>query len=169
MCTVCEFLMKKHDIIVLLDIDNTLFNTVKLKASNLTNFELFDEVKETLSRLAKIATLGILSQGEIAFQNKKLETTQIKDYFLAEHTHIVEYKLDVMHEILGKYKGNAKVYFIDDWLDMLRAAKKADPKVFTVWMKRGEYANTQKEHSDFTPDAVVENLKEVVPLISSGV
>jgi len=160
--------MKKSDIIILLDIDNTLFNTVKLKKSKLTSFELYDEVKDTLKSLAKIATLGILSQGEIAFQNKKLETTQIKDYFLAEHTHIVEYKLDVMHEILGKYKGQAHVYFIDDWLDMLRAAKKADPNVFTIWMKRGEYANSQEEHSDFTPDAVVENMQEVVPLIKTG-
>ena len=157
--------MKKTDIIILLDIDNTLFNTVKLKASNLTHFELFEEVKETLEQLAKVATLGILSQGEIAFQNKKLEKTQIKDYFLSEHTHIVAYKLDVMEEILEKYKGKAKVYFIDDWLDMLRAAKKIDPSVSTIWMKRGEYADLQEEHSDFTPDAIVENLRDVIPLI----
>jgi phosphoglycolate phosphatase-like HAD superfamily hydrolase len=159
--------MEKSDIIILLDIDNTLFNTVKLKESNLTTFELFDEVKETLKKLAPVATLGILSQGQIAFQNKKLEMTEIKHYFLSEHTHIVEYKLEVMQEILGKYKGKAKVYFIDDWLDMLRAAKKTDPSVFTIWMKRGEYANSQEAHSDFTPDAVVENLREVIPLIKA--
>jgi len=157
--------MEKTDIIVLLDIDNTLFNTVKLKASSLTHFELYEEVKDTLKKLAPIATLGILSQGEIAFQNKKLETTEIKHYFLSEHTHIVEYKLDVMQEILEKYKGKAKIYFIDDWLDMLRAAKKVDPSVYTVWIKRGEYADSQKEHSDFTPDAVIENLQELIPLI----
>ena len=158
-------LMNNPDIVVLLDIDNTLFNTVKLKESNLTKFELYDEVKETLKELAKVATLGILSQGEIAFQNKKLETTQIKNYFLSEHTHIAEFKIDVMQEILSKYKGKAKVFFIDDWLDMLRAAKKTDPSVYTVWMKRGEYAHSQEKLSDFTPDAVVENMQEVIPLI----
>src|SRR5258707_12628421 len=65
--------MKKTDIIVLLDIDNTLFNTEKLKNTNLSHFELYDEVKDTLSELAKIATLGIISQGDIAFQTKKFE------------------------------------------------------------------------------------------------
>jgi phosphoglycolate phosphatase-like HAD superfamily hydrolase len=165
MSTVCVLIMKNRDIIVLLDIDNTLFNTVKLKESNLTHFELYDEVKDALKELATSATLGILSQGEIAFQNKKLETTQIKQYFLSDHTHIVENKLDVMQEILGKYKGKAKVFFIDDWVDMLRAAKKIDPNVFTIWMKRGEYANVQKKHSDFTPDAVVEDLHDVISLI----
>src|SRR6266700_3843097 len=110
MFTVCVLLMKKSDIIILLDIDNTLFNTVKLKESNLTTFELFDEVKDTLKKLSAFATLGVLSQGEIAFQNKKLETTKIKSYFLSEHTHIVEYKLEVMKDILQRYKDNAKVY-----------------------------------------------------------
>jgi FMN phosphatase YigB (HAD superfamily) len=159
--------MEKTEKIILLDIDNTLFNTVKLKASNLTHFELFEEVNETLEQLAKIATLGILSQGEIAFQNKKLEKTKIKEYFLSEHTHIAEYKIDVMKEILGKYKGKAKVYFVDDWIEMLRVAKKTDPSVFTIWMKRGEYADSQDE-SSFTPDAVIENLREVVPLIKAS-
>jgi len=159
--------MNKNNIIVLLDIDNTLFNTVKLKDSNLTQFELFDEVKDTLSELAKIATLGILSQGEIAFQNKKLDETNIQDYFSQEHKHIVEYKIEVMKEILGLYTHKAKVFFIDDWLDGLRAAKIVDPSVFTIWMKRGEYADSQLAHSDFTPDAVVKNLKEIIPLINS--
>ncbi len=157
--------MIKNDIVVLLDIDNTLFNTVKLKESHLTKFELYDEVKETLKKLAPLATLGILSQGEIAFQNKKLDLTEIKHYFLSDHTHIVEDKLDVMQEILEKYKGKAKVYFVDDWLDMLRAAKKVDPNVITIWIKRGEYADSQAEHSDFTPDAIVKNLKDIIPLI----
>jgi len=158
--------MKKSDIIVLLDIDNTLFNTEKLKKSNLTVFELYDEVTDTLDQLSGIATLGIFSQGEIAFQNKKLQETNIQQYFATEHKHIVEYKIEVMKEILGLYTHKARVYFIDDWLEGLRVAKKSDPSVFTIWIKRGQYAQTQKEHADFTPDAVVEKLHEVIPLIS---
>jgi len=160
--------MKKTDTIILFDIDNTLFNTQKLKSSKLTIFELYDEVKDSLDKLANIATLGLLSQGEIAFQNKKLEKTEIKKYFSQEHKHIVEYKLDVMRDILQLYKNKAKIYFIDDWLTGLREAKKTDPSVITIWMKRGEYANTQEKHSDFEPDAVVTNLNEVVKLISSS-
>ena len=155
----------KSDIIILFDVDNTLFNTEKLKKSELKTFELYDEVKETLEKFSKIATLGIFSQGEIAFQNKKLEVTNIKDYFAEEHKHIVEYKIEVIEDILGKYKSNAKVFFVDDWVDMLRLAKKYDPSIFTIWMKRGQYANMQKSYADFMPDAIVENLREVVPFV----
>ena len=157
--------MKKSDIIILFDIDNTLFNTERLKQSKLTVFELFDEVKESLDELSKVATLGLFSQGEIAFQNKKLQKTEIENYFSQEHRHIVEYKLTVMREILQIYKNKAKIYFVDDWLTGLKEAKKIDPSVFTIWMKRGEYAHTQEKHTDFKPDAVVTNLKEVVNLI----
>lgn len=157
--------MIKQDKIVLFDIDNTLFNTEKFKKSDLTTFEVYDEVKETLEKLKNVATLGLFSQGEIAFQNKKLHQTDIKNYFAEEHTHIVEYKLDVLEDILSRYKSNAKVFFVDDWLSILHEAKKSDPSIFTIWMKRGEYAHSQTIHSDFTPDAIVENLRDVIPLI----
>ena len=117
----------KPDTIILFDIDNTLFNTVQLKKSNLTVFTLFDEVEATLEELSRIATLGIFSQGEVAFQKKKLNETNISQYFFEEHTHIVQYKVDVMNEVLGQYKG-AKIFFIDDWVDMLRMAKRQIPR-----------------------------------------
>lgn len=157
--------MKKSDIIVLFDIDNTLFNTQALKKSDRTIFELYEEVKDTLDELSQIATLGIFSQGEIAFQERKLNETNIEHYFSEEHTHIVEYKIDLMKTILQKYKGKGKLYFIDDLLEVLKVAKKSDPSVVTIWIKRGEYATTQEEHSDFTPDAVVIDIREVIPLI----
>ncbi len=160
--------MIKNDIIVLLDIDNTLFNTEKLKKSDLTLFELYDEVRDTLTKLSKVATLGIFSQGEIAFQNKKLQETNIQHYFSEEHKHIVEYKIGVMQEVFEKYKNKRKVFFIDDWLDILHAAKKTDPSVFTIWIKRGQYAHTQEERIDFTPDAIVKNLKDILPFITTS-
>jgi len=158
----------KSNIVILFDIDNTLFNTEKLKKSELKTFELYEEVKKTLEKLSKIATLGLFSQGEIAFQNKKLEVTNIKDYFTDEHKHIVKYKIDVIEDTLQRYKGNTKVFFVDDWVDMLRLAKKFDPSIFTIWMKRGQYATMQKSYADFTPDAVVETLTEVVPLVDTN-
>src|ERR1700689_525668 len=96
--------MKKSEIIILFDIDNTLFNTLRLKDSNLTVFESYKEVNDTLEKLSRIATLGILSQGEVAFQKKKLNETKIAQYFFEEHTHIVQFKIDVMKEVFEKYK-----------------------------------------------------------------
>lgn len=159
--------MKKPEIIILFDIDNTLFNTVELKQSNFSVFSLYDEVENTLEELSSIATLGIFSQGEVAFQKKKLMETKIAQYFFEEHTHIVQYKTEVMHDVLKKYSG-AKIFFIDDWVDILRTAKKINPSVFTVWIKRGEYVKEQKEFSDFSPDAVIENLRELTPLIKKS-
>ena len=165
MSIVSVFLMK-NEIIILFDIDNTLFDTEKLKQTDLSTFELYDEVNDMLAKLAKIATLGIFSQGDIAFQNKKLNKTNIQHYFSDEHKHIVEYKLAVMEEVLQKYKNKAKVYYIDDWLEMLQKAKQVDPSVFTIWMKRGEYASVQQAKDDFSPDAVVETVRDIIPLIA---
>lgn len=158
--------MKKSDNIVLLDIDDTLFNTEQLKESEFTRYELYDEVKNALSLLSQIATLGIFSQGEIAFQKKKLRKTTIDHYFSEEHLHIVDYKVGVVDEVLRLYSDKANVFFIDDRLEGLHEAKKSNPSVFTIWMKRGRYVATQEEHADFTPDAVIKNLAEAIPLIA---
>lgn len=160
--------MKTSDIVILLDIDNTLFNTLKLKNSNLTIYEVYDEVVDTLEELSKIAELGIFSQGEVAFQKRKLQKTNISHYFFEEHTHIVEYKIGVIKEVFKKYHNVKKVFFVDDWLDILHAAKQIDPSVFTIWIKRGEYADVQNKLSNFTADATIKNLKEVIPFISSS-
>lgn len=165
MCTVSILKTMKPDTIILFDIDNTLFNTAQLKQSNLTIFTLYKEVESTLEELSRVATLGIFSQGEVAFQKKKLNETKIAQYFFEEHTHIVQYKVDVMKEVFDTYKGS-KIFFIDDWIDMLRMAKKVDSSVFTIWITRGEYKNEQKEFSDFTPDAVIVNLQEAVAIIN---
>jgi len=158
--------MKKSDIIVLLDIDDTLFNTEKLKNSHYIKFDLYEDVIEALSELAKTATLGIFSQGEIAFQKKKLQKTNINHYFSEEHIHIVEYKVGVVEEVLSSYSKKGKVFFIDDRLESLYMAKKETPSVFTIWMKRGRYADIQEEKTDFTPDATVKNLREIIPLVT---
>ena len=168
MCIVCVLLMTNPDIIVLFDIDNTLFNTTKFKESEHSLFELYEEVEEILETIAKVATLGIFSQGEVAFQKKKLEETNIARYFFEEHTHIVQYKLEVMKEVFEKYKSKAKIYFIDDWLDSLRLAKEAEPSVFTIWMKRGEYVASQEQQISFKPDAAGKNLQEIIPLIKNN-
>jgi len=166
MSIACVLIMKKSDVVILFDIDNTLFNTEKLKQTDLTTFELYDEVKEMLSELANVATLGIFSQGQIAFQNKKLLETNIHHYFSEEHKYIVDDKLETIKGVLSQYKNKAKIIVIDDFLEGLRFAKRHDPSIFTIWMKRGEYAHLQKEYSDFVPDAVIENLNDIVSIIA---
>ncbi|SRR6266403_3914704 len=160
--------MQKSKKIILFDIDNTLFNTLRLKQSDLKIFSLYDEVYATLEELSKIADLGIFSEGEIGFQQKKLHQTNIEKYFLKEHTHIFPEKIKALEETFKKYKKTDKLFLVDDKLSILPPIKKDFPSVFAIWIKRGEYALSQKEIEGFSPDAVVESLKDIVPLIANS-
>lgn len=150
--------------IILFDIDYTLFDTFFFKKSKLLEHKIYEEVIDVLDNLSKIAILGIFSEGDIDFQRTKIKETKIEKYFEQENIHIVLNKLDKLRGILNKYK-NRKTFFVDDKLSILFAAKNMYPEVFVVWVKRGFYAENQKELPGFKPDAQVENLSEVVRIV----
>ena len=79
--------------IVLFDIDYTLFDTDHFKKSALTKHKIYEEVRDVLEKLSKIAMLGIFSEGNLEFQRKKLNQTGIEGYFKKDNTHIVLNKL----------------------------------------------------------------------------
>lgn len=158
--------MKKQKI-VLFDIDYTLFDTDSFKKTNLQKHSVYDEVYDVLNQVSKKARLGIFSEGELEFQKEKLTKTKIKQYFKQKHTHIVEEKDTKLAEILLRYKDN-RLFLVDDKLTILYKAKKLMPSIFTIWIKRGIYAKSQKPIDNFSPDATIENLKQVVTIIGSG-
>ena len=151
--------------IILLDIDYTIFDTSLFKKTNLEKYELYEEVYDTLQKLSNLAKLGVFSEGELAFQKRKLEKTKIEHFFHNEHIHIVLKKDDVIKEILSKYSKKEKVIIVDDRLLILYEIKKRIPVIYTIWMKRGAYAMNQTPIEAFNPDATVENLQEIIPLI----
>lgn len=161
--------MTKSKKIVLFDIDNTLFNTLRFKSTNFEIFSIYEDVIETLTELTTVADLGIFSEGDLAFQKQKLLETNIENYFLKEHMHIVPEKISAIEALVKKYKSqqNAQVFLIDDKLPILPVIKKDFPSIFTIWIKRGEHAPSQEPIDGFTPDAEVESLKEAVPLIKN--
>lgn len=158
--------MQKSKKIILFDIDNTLFNTLKFKESNSQMFSLYEEVYGVLEELSKVAYLGIFSEGDIVFQKNKLKQTNIEKYFLEEHTHIVSKKAEAIEQLIKKYKDHNQVYLVDDKLTILPIIKKDFPSVFTIWIKRGEYAPFQQPIENFSPDAEIEKLEEVILLIT---
>jgi len=158
--------MQKSKKIILFDIDNTLFNTLRFKQTNFTIFSLYEEVYKTLEELSKIADLGIFSEGEIGFQKEKLLQTNIEKYFLKEHTYIFPEKIKALEDTFRKYGTDNQLFLIDDKLAILPPIKKEFPSVFTIWIKRGEYAHSQKPIEGFSPDAIVETLQDIVPLIT---
>jgi FMN phosphatase YigB (HAD superfamily) len=153
--------------IVLLDIDYTLFDTAHHKKSNLLKYQVYTEVQETLSELVKIARLGIFSEGDLFNQKKKLRETNIDKFFSEEHIHIVEKKFDVVQQMLHAYRKKGQLFLVDDKLTILHIAKQLFPSVYTIWVKRGEYARKQKPIKDFLADAEVELLHEIVPIIAN--
>lgn len=152
--------------IVIFDIDYTLFNTDAFKQSNLTLHTLYSEVVSTLSSLQTIASLGILSEGDIELQNKKLTKTNIAHFFLKDHVHITLDKSLSLESFLKKYK-DYNLFLVDDRLSILFEAKQKRPDLFTVWVKRGRYAKNQKPIDDFTPDATVSDLTKLTSIVSS--
>ncbi len=155
--------MKK---IVLFDIDYTLFDTDNFKKTNLKEYTLYKETVNVLSKISKISELGIFSQGGNDFQKEKLNKTNIHKFFSGENIHIFEEKEINLNNVLLKYK-DSKIILIDDKLGILHMAKKLLPSVCTVWVKRGIYAQNQKDIKDFSPDIKVTDLRDIIPFIEN--
>jgi len=151
---------------VLFDIDYTLFNTDIFKQAQLKKHSVYSEVRNVLIQLSKIAKLGIFSEGDLNLQKTKLLKTDIHKYFSKEHIHIVPKKDEIIEKILQKYK-NTTVFLVDDKLTILHQAKTIRPSLFTIWVKRGKYAKNQKPLKGFVPDAIIESLNELIPVINS--
>lgn len=150
--------------IIIFDIDYTLFDTDAFKSSNLTEHKLYDEVLYVLEELSKDAELGVLSEGNVIIQQEKLDKTKISNFFSKEHTHIVASKYDSLKDFVNKYK-NENIYLVDDRLPILREVKLLDPKIKTIWVKRGKFAMSQPPIENFKPNFVIDNLKDMLPSI----
>lgn len=166
MCTGWFIHMTKSRKIVLFDIDYTILDTDVLKKSNLATFQLYKEVLDTFAQLKEVADFGIFSEGNIAFQQRKLRETNIEEYFLKDHVHIFENKNEKLKQMLDRYDDKGKLYLVDDKLSVLHLAKRYEPSVYTIWVERGFYALRQKPIEGFIPDAVVKKLHEIVPIIA---
>lgn len=150
---------------MLFDIDYTLFDTAFFKQSGLSDHKNYEEVMQVLNSLSSFVTLGIFSKGETQFQKTKLEKTGIQRLFKEEDVHIFIDKDINLIRVIDKYK-DFKIFLVDDKLEILRSAKKHMKQVFTIWVKRGPFAENQKEIPGFSPDVEVETLSEIVEIIN---
>lgn len=150
--------------VVLFDIDYTLFDTKAFKDSQLKTFSVYEEVVDVLGEIGAYAELGIFSEGEKDFQKAKLLETTIESHFPSEHVHIVTKKNESIAYVLDRYEKDV-LFLVDDKLEVLFLAKKHNPKIYTIWIKRGPFALSQKPLEDFSPDASIEDLRMVLPLV----
>ncbi|GEM_PF-26585 len=152
--------------VVLFDIDYTLFDTGTFKESQLQKYSLYQETVDVILKLQGSAKLGIFSEGEIEFQKNKLLKTEINRHFENEYLHIVEKKDEVLESVLDKYD-DYNLFLVDDKLPILHAAKKYKPSLFTIWIKRGIFADNQEPIKGFIPDAIVDTLDGIVSLVKN--
>lgn len=125
---------------------------------------LYKEAKEILNILSrkKLLRIGIFSRGYKNFQIKKIK--EVENLLHKEHTYIFIFKDKKLPSIIEKYKKH-KLYIVDDLLKILYTAKSLNKNVYTIWIKRGRFAETQEPIPNFTPDATITNLREVVDIV----
>jgi UDP-N-acetylglucosamine diphosphorylase / glucose-1-phosphate thymidylyltransferase / UDP-N-acetylgalactosamine diphosphorylase / glucosamine-1-phosphate N-acetyltransferase / galactosamine-1-phosphate N-acetyltransferase len=152
--------------VVLFDIDYTLFNTKVFKESALEDYQLYEEALDVLTQLKNNVILGIFSEGELDFQFTKLQRTDINAHFLDENIHIVKSKDEKLREVLAHYRDN-HIIIVDDKLTVLHQAKTLVPNITTIWVKRGMYAENQKQIPGFKADVEVDSLQEIPKIIQS--
>lgn len=122
----------------------------------------YKEIMGVLEELSGRVNIGIFSKGETSFQRKKLHG--IKHFFKDHNIHITVDKHKTLPEFTSSHKGKT-IYFVDDALDVLHTAKLLSNDITVIWVKRGKYAQKQLPIAGFTPDAIIENLSELIPLI----
>ena len=134
---------------------------------NQKNFRdnLHKEVLTSLKMLIELGEVGILSQGDKEFQHAKI--THFRHLLNSNHINIVKNKKSDMAYVFENIQ-TYKIYFVDDMIHMLETAKKINPQITTIWMKRGRYAGSQKAIPGFTPDAEVKNLSEIVKIVKEN-
>lgn len=153
--------------LVLFDIDYTLFDTDILKKSNLSSYSLYIEVPDVLRKILQVAQIGIFSEGKEEFQHEKIKKTELVEIFLDKNViHITDKKEDELENILTRYK-DRKMYMVDDKLSILHKAHQLNPGVFTIWIRRGPYAKNEKNPQNFTPNAIINTLQELIPIVAT--
>lgn len=142
--------------------DKQRIKDIFISTAGMKNF-LYKEMIDLIKKFAKLGEIGILSQGETKYQLAKF--SNISNHFHPKRIHIVSNKRKKMIDILKSYK-DYKLYYVDDMLPMLSAAKEIRPNIVTIWSKRGLYVDKQK--TPFKPDLEIENLTQAYHFIKKN-
>jgi FMN phosphatase YigB (HAD superfamily) len=147
--------------IIFFDIDDVLFNTATFIDSGLKTYKAYEDSASTLTKLKNLSQVAILSKGEYNLQLTKLRSTNLLDFFEKENIFIVDAKDSIVKNIFSKFK-DFLIFVIEDKLDNLSEIKKNEPRVKTVFLKRGRYKDAI---SSFIPDFKIEKLEDLINIL----
>ena len=125
----------------------------------------YKEVVAVVTALSKIAEVGIYSQGLTKFQERKIAS--FRHLFTEKHVYISQDKKQEMARIFANYKEYA-IFFVDDILPILALASTIDSTIFTIWIRRGEYAERMTHVEGFSPSAQIGDLQKVIDIVKQN-
>jgi FMN phosphatase YigB (HAD superfamily) len=125
---------------------------------------LFPRALEVVSHLAAFGRPVVLSDGDIVFQPRKIQRSGIWGA-VEGRVLIYVHKEKALDQVQSRYP--AKHYVVvDDKSNLLAAMKKKlGPRLTTVFVRQGHYANDpQANIVDPPPDLVIERIADLIPL-----
>jgi FMN phosphatase YigB (HAD superfamily) len=123
---------------------------------------LFPRALETVAHLTALGRPVVLSDGDIAFQPRKIRRSGIWDA-VGGHVMIYVHKERMLDHVQRRYPA-AHYVMVDDKPNLLGAMKNAlDAKLTTVFVRQGHYA-LAPESSSVTPapDMIIERIGELI-------
>jgi FMN phosphatase YigB (HAD superfamily) len=122
---------------------------------------LFPGALEVLRRLRRIGPTVILSDGDVAFQPRKVERAGICDV-VGRHVLIYIHKEAALDDVERRYPADHYV-LVDDKIRILAAVKQFwRERVTTIFVRQGSYAHDGKEVHAFPPaDLSIERIGDL--------
>ncbi len=161
--------------LIVFDLDDTLLDTTRLliPIANTPEFEkrissslpLMPSAKENLEYLKKKYTLVLLTQGKPKFQEQKIDSLKIRDFFkkiYIANAEIGETKADLFPEILKDFSCSPiEMLSIGNRMSTdIREAKKVGG--WTCWFRYGEHQNEKVECAEDKSDFEIGNHQELI-------
>ncbi|MDP2649290.1 MAG: HAD family hydrolase [bacterium] len=143
------------------DVKKILYNELFFKNG------FYQEVEKTLNYLKKIAKIGIFSQGDEEFQWAKIDQSGLKHFFDKNIIYIKHNKIQFT-SFLKKKHANDEIFLVDDNPNVIFRVKDKMPYIFTIWIRRGKFAEMHKDIENFKPDAIIKNLTETIDIVKNN-
>ncbi len=127
---------------------------------------VYPEVKKVFSYLStNNIPIGIFSTGDILHQKIKIES--LKEYLSENHIYISPNKFKIIKTTLKIYK-DYRTFLVDDYPQILEEAKSHHETIFTVFINRNEANPHMMMSNNFTPDATITNLGQLIDIIKNN-
>ena len=125
---------------------------------------LFPRSLQAVAHLASLGRPVVLSDGDIVFQPRKIQRSGV---WAAVEGRVLIYvhKEKVLDHVQSRYPAKHYV-MVDDKSNLLAAMKHImGPRLTTVFVRQGHYANDPKANAvEPPPDLVIERIEDLIPL-----